>query len=127
MIIDIVPHQTNVLGDKFQPSLALIQHIFDQIHSVVMGPHNSMPGMSPPGSSENSPRPDSSVASISDIGLGLQLQTLPLLQAMASLKVLAECPIITKSKIQVYKSPVSMDIKRFFLFIESVLLLQAKP
>jgi hypothetical protein len=127
MIIDIVPHQTNVLGDKFQPSLALIQHMFDQIQLVVMGSHNSMPGISPPGSShthEDSPQPGSSVASISDFGLGLQLQTLPLLQAMASLKVLAECP---ESRIQVYKSLVSMDIKRFFLFIQSVLLLQAKP
>jgi hypothetical protein len=128
MIIDIVPHQTNVLGDdKFQPSLALIQHILYQIQWVVVGPHHSKPGISPPGSSENSPRPDSSVASISDIGLGLQLQTLPLLQAMASLKVLAEYPIIAESKVQVYKSLVLMDIKRFFLFIESVLLLQAKP
>jgi len=118
-IRDIVPYQTDVLGDELQPSLALIQHIFDQIQSVVMGPHNSMPGMSPSGSSENSPQPDISAASISD----------PLLQAIASLKalnVLAECPTISESRIQVCKSWVSQEIKHFFLFIKSVLLLQVE-
>jgi hypothetical protein len=134
-IIDIMRHQTKVLGDKFQPFLALIQHMFDQIKLLVMdqldtqSPHNSIPGISPPGSSqthENSPRPGSSVASISDPGLGLRQQTLPLPKAMASFKVLAECLTIAQSTFQVYQSSVSMDIKPFFLFIESVLLLQAK-
>ena len=123
VMIDIVPHQTNVLRDKFQTSLALIQHMFDQIQLMVIVPGDFMPGILPPGSSHTHERPDSSVASISDIGLGIQLQeTLTLLQTMASLKeVLAECPIIAESGIQVL---VSMNIKRFFLFIESVLLLQ---
>lgn len=135
IIRDIMQHQTKVLGDKLQPFLALIEHMFDQINLVVrdqldnQAPHNSIPGMSLPGSSqthENSPRPGSSIASISDTDLDLQ-QPLPLLKAMASFKVLAECPILVQSMFEVYQSSDSLDINLIFLRIKSILLLQAKP
>jgi len=32
IIIDVLQHQTKVLGDKLQPFLALIEHMFDQIN-----------------------------------------------------------------------------------------------
>jgi transformation/transcription domain-associated protein len=134
IIIDIIGHQTKVLGDKVQPVLALIEHMFDQINLVVrdqldnQAPHNSTHGMSLPESSQThdkSPRSGSSTASISDIDL--EQPTLPLPKAMASFKVVGECPIIVQSIFEVYQSSHSLDINLIFLRIKSILLLQAKP
>ena len=135
-IMDIMRHQTKVLQDKVQPFLSLIQDLFDQMESVVRdqldNPSSgaSAPGASTPGSSQtyqNSPRPGSPVASVSDLGSDPQQQTRPLLRGMASFKVLAECPIIVVSIFQVYRSSVSTNVKLFVPLIKSVLLLQAKP
>ncbi|KAH8587649.1 hypothetical protein B0O99DRAFT_733099 [Bisporella sp. PMI_857] len=134
IIIDIMRHQTKVLGDKLQPFLALTDYMFDQINLVArdqldnQAPHNSTPGMSLPESSQtsdNSPQSGSSTASISDIDL--EQPTLPLPKAMASFKVLGECPIIVQSIFKVYQSSDSLDINLIFLRIKSILLLQAKP
>ncbi|KAH8591872.1 hypothetical protein B0O99DRAFT_690168 [Bisporella sp. PMI_857] len=133
IIIDIMRYRTKVLGDKLQPFLALIDHMFDQINLVVrdqldnQAPYNSTPGTSLPESSQNhdnSPRSGSSTASISDIHL--EQPTLPLPKAMASLKVLGECSILVQSIFEFYQSSDSLDIKLIFLRIKSILLLQAK-
>jgi transformation/transcription domain-associated protein len=135
-IMDIMRHQTKILGDKVQPFLSLIQDLFDQMESVVRDQLDnpasgaSAPGASTPGSTQtyqNSPRPGSPVASVSDLGSDPQQQTRPLLRGMASFKVLAECPIIVVSIFQVYRSSVSANVKLFVPLIKSVLLLQAKP
>jgi hypothetical protein len=127
-------HQTKVLGDKLQPFLGLIEHMFDQIDLVVRDQLDNQArrslthGMSLPKSSQthdNSPRSGSSTASISDIELGQPTLSLP--KAMASLKVLGECPIIIQSILEVYQSSESLDINLIFLRIKSILLLQAKP
>ncbi len=73
---------------------------------------------------DNSPRSGSSTASISDIDL--EQPTLSLPKAMASLKVLGECPIIAQTMFEVYQSSDSLDINLIFLHIKSILLLQAK-
>jgi len=134
IIIDVMRQQTKVLGDKLQPFLGLIEHMFDQINLVVrdqldnQAPHNSTPGMSLPKSSQthdNSPRSGSSTAPISDIDL--EQPTLSLPKAMASLKVLGECPIIAQTMFEVYQSSASLDINLIFLHIKSILRLQAKP
>jgi len=133
--MDIMRHQTKVCQEKVQPFLTLIQELFDQMESVVRdqldnaepGAH---PGASTPGSSQtyqNSPRPGSPVASVSDLGADPQQQTRPLLKGMASFKVLAECPIIVVSIFQVYRASVSTNVKLFVPLIKAVLLLQAKP
>ncbi|KIM92641.1 hypothetical protein OIDMADRAFT_62381 [Oidiodendron maius Zn] len=129
VMINIMGHQKKVLQDTFELFLDLVQHMFDQLvkHQLDnQAPRNSVPEISPPRTSqahENFPRPASSVASISD--LGLQQQSLP--KAMASPKILAQCPIIAKLIVQADQSSVSLDIKHFFHCIKSVLLLQAKP
>jgi transformation/transcription domain-associated protein len=134
--MDIMRHQTKVLQDKVQPFLSLIQELFDQMESVVRDQlDNPAPGSnaavpSTPGSSQtyqNSPRPGSPVASVSDLGADPQQQTRPLLKGMQSFKVLAECPIIVVSIFQVYRGTVSLNVKLFVPLIKSVLLLQAKP
>ncbi|KUJ06740.1 uncharacterized protein LY89DRAFT_790380 [Mollisia scopiformis] len=131
-IMDIMRHQTKVLSDKVQPFLTLIQELFDQMESVVRdqldNPASGVP--STPGSSQtyqNSPRPGSPVASVSDLGADPQQQTRPLLKGMQSFKVLAECPIIVVSIFQVYRNTVGPNVKLFVPLIKSVLLLQAKP
>lgn len=131
-IMDIMRHQTKVLQEKVQPFLSLIQELFDQMESVVRdqldNPTTGVP--STPGSSQayqNSPRPGSPVASVSELGADPQQQTRPLLKGMQSFKVLAECPIIVVSIFQVYRSTVGPNVKIFVPLIKSVLLLQAKP
>jgi transformation/transcription domain-associated protein len=131
-IMDIMRHQTKVLLEKVQPFLSLIQELFDQMESVVRdqldNPTSGVP--STPGSSQayqNSPRPGSPVASVTDLGADPQQQTRPLLKGMQSFKVLAECPIIVVSIFQVYRSTVGPNVKLFVPLIKSVLLLQAKP
>ncbi|KAK0123777.1 hypothetical protein ONS95_008778 [Cadophora gregata] len=131
-IMDIMRHQTKVLQDKVQPFLSLIQELFDQMESVVRDQlDNPTPNVpSTPGSSQtfqNSPRPGSPVASVSDLGADPQQQTRPLLKGMQSFKVLAECPIIVVSIFQVYRNTVGPNVKLFVPLIKSVLLLQAKP
>ena len=134
--MDIMRHQTKVLQEKVQPFLSLIQELFDQMESVVRDQlDNPAPGSnaavpSTPGSTQtyqNSPRPGSPVASVSDLGADPQQQTRPLLKGMQSFKVLAECPIIVVSIFQVYRGTVSQNVKLFVPLIKSVLLLQAKP
>jgi hypothetical protein len=88
-IMDIMRHQTKVLQDKVQPFLGLIQELFDQMESVVRDQlDNPAPGVpSTPGSSQayqNSPRPGSPVASVSEFGADPQQQTRPLLKGMQS-------------------------------------------
>ncbi|RDW62546.1 hypothetical protein BP5796_10848 [Coleophoma crateriformis] len=137
-IMDIMRHQTKVLADKVQPFLGLIQELFDQMPAVVKEQlDNQAPGSSsgavpstPGGTSQNfqnSPRPGSPVASVSDLGADPQQQTRPLLKGMQSFKVLAECPIIVVSIFQVYRNTVSANVKLFVPLIKSVLLLQAQP
>ncbi|CZR69557.1 related to the component Tra1 of the SAGA complex [Phialocephala subalpina] len=131
-IMDIMRHQTKVLQDKVQPFLTLIQELFDQMESVVRDQLDNTAGGIPstPGSSQtyqNSPRPGSPVASVSDLGADPQQQTRPLLKGMQSFKVLAECPIIVVSIFQVYRNTVGPNVKLFVPLIKSVLLLQAKP
>ncbi|KAH6666821.1 hypothetical protein B0J14DRAFT_188953 [Halenospora varia] len=131
-IMDIMRHQTKVLGDKVQPFLTLIQDLFDQMESVVRDQlDNGTTGVpSTPGSTQtyqNSPRPGSPVASAVELGADPQQQTRPLLKGMQSFKVLAECPIIVVSIFQVYRSTVPANVKLFVPLIKSVLLLQAKP
>ncbi|RQM08647.1 hypothetical protein DH86_00000368 [Scytalidium sp. 3C] len=134
-VMDIMRHENKVLGDKVQPFLGLIQELFDQMESVVRDQlDNPAPGTnvpSTPGSTsqtfQNSPRPGSPVASVSDLGTDTQQQTRPLLKGMQSFKVLAECPIIVVSIFQVYRSSVPQNVKLFVPLIKSVLLLQAKP
>jgi transformation/transcription domain-associated protein len=131
-IMDIMRHQTKVLQDKVQPFLSLIQELFDQMESVVRDQlDNPAPGVpSTPGSSQayqNSPRPGSPVASVSELGADPQQQTRPLLKGMQSFKVLAECPIIVVSIFQAYRNTVAGNVKLFIPLIKSVLLLQAKP
>jgi transformation/transcription domain-associated protein len=129
--MDIMRHQVAVCGDKVQPFLTLIQELFEQMEQVVHdqldnpepGAHGL--GVSTPGSSQtfqNSPRPGSPVASVSDLGADPQQQTRPLLRGMASFKVLAECPIIVVSIFQVYRQSVSPNVKLFVPLIKSVLL-----
>ncbi|KAH9209380.1 hypothetical protein DL95DRAFT_526909 [Leptodontidium sp. 2 PMI_412] len=131
-IMDIMRHQTKVLQEKVQPFLSLIQELFDQMETVVRdqldNPSPNVP--STPGSSQtfqNSPRPGSPVASVSDLGTDPQQQTRPLLKGMQSFKVLAECPIIVVSIFQVYRTTVGANVRLFVPLIKSVLLLQAKP
>ena len=135
-IMDIMRHQQAVCAEKVQPFLTLIQDLFDQMESVVRDQlDNPEPGahgavVSTPGNSQafqNSPRPGSPVASVSDFGADPQQQTKSLLKGMASFKVLAECPIIVVSIFQVYRNSVSTNVKLFVPLIKSVLLLQAKP
>jgi transformation/transcription domain-associated protein len=135
-IMDIMRNQTKVCQDKVQPFLSLIQDLFDKMESVVRDqldnaePGSHGPGASTPGSTQtyqNSPRPGSPVASVSDLGADPQQQTRPLLKGMASFKVLAECPIIVVSIFQVYRASVPSNVKIFVPLIKSVLLLQAKP
>jgi transformation/transcription domain-associated protein len=131
-IMDIMRHQTKVLGEKVQPFLSLIQELFDQMESVVRDQLDNPASVVPstPGSSQtyqNSPRPGSPVASVTDLGADPQQQTRPLLKGMQSFKVLAECPIIVVSIFQVYRSTVGPNVKLFVPLIKSVLLLQAKP
>ncbi|KAL3426523.1 histone acetylase complex subunit (FAT domain-containing protein) [Phlyctema vagabunda] len=137
-IMDIMRHQTKVLADKVQPFLGLIQELFDQMPAVVKeqldNPASSTagPGVpSTPGSTsqnfQNSPRPGSPVASVSDLVADPQQQTRPLLKGMQSFKVLAECPIIVVSIFQVYRNTVPANVKLFVPLIKSVLLLQAHP
>ncbi len=130
-IMDIMRHQTKVLQDKVQPFLGLIQELFDQMESVVRDQlDNPTIVPSTPGSSQtyqNSPRPGSPVASVSDLGADPQQQTRPLLKGMQSFKVLAECPIIVVSIFQVYRNTVGHNVRLFVPLIKSVLLLQAKP
>jgi transformation/transcription domain-associated protein len=130
-IMDIMRHQTKVLQDKVQPFLSLIQELFDQMESVVRDQlDNPTVVPSTPGSTQtyqNSPRPGSPVASVSDLGADPQQQTRPLLKGMQSFKVLAECPIIVVSIFQVYRNTVPPNVKLFVPLIKSVLLLQAKP
>ena len=134
--MDIMRHQQTVCADKVQPFLTLIQDLFEQMESVVHDQlDNPEPGahgavVSTPGNSQafqNSPRPGSPVASVSDFGADPQQQTRPLLKGMASFKVLAECPIIVVSIFQVYRNSVSANVKIFVPLIKTVLLLQAKP
>ena len=130
-IMDIMRHQTKVCQEKVQPFLGLIQELFDRMESVVREQlDNPEPGASTPGSTQtfqNSPRPGSPVASVSDLGADPQQQTRPLLKGMASFKVLAECPIIVVSIFQVYRTSVAPNVKLFVPLIKAVLLLQAKP
>ncbi|EKD14699.1 FAT domain-containing protein [Drepanopeziza brunnea f. sp. 'multigermtubi' MB_m1] len=131
-IMDIMRHQTKVLQDKVQPFLTLIQELFDQMEAVVRDQlDNPTPNVpSTPGSSQtfqNSPRPGSPVASVSDLGADPQQQTRPLLKGMQSFKVLAECPIIVVSIFQVYRATVGPNVKLFVPLIKNVLVLQAKP
>jgi transformation/transcription domain-associated protein len=131
-IMDIMRHQTKVLGEKVQPFLSLIQELFDQMESVVRDQLDNPTSVVPstPSSSQtfqNSPRPGSPVASVSDLGADPQQQTRPLLKGMQSFKVLAECPIIVVSIFQAYRSTVAPNVKLFVPLIKSVLLLQAKP
>lgn len=134
--MDIMRHQTKVCQDKVQPFLTLIQQLFDGMEAVVREqldnpePGSHGPPASTPGSSQtyqNSPRPGSPVASVSDLGADPQQQTRPLLKGMASFKVLAECPIIVVSIFQVYRASVPANVKLFVPLIKSVLMLQAKP
>jgi transformation/transcription domain-associated protein len=135
--MDIMRHQTKVCGAKVQPFLSLIQDLFDQMGEVVRdqldnhepGAHGPG-GASTPGSTQtyqNSPRPGSPVATVSDLGADPQQPTRPLLKGMASFKVLAECPIIVVSIFQVYRTSVATNVKAFVPLIKTVLLLQAKP
>lgn len=130
--MDIMRNQTKVLQDKVQPFLSLIQELFDQMETVVRdqldNPTSNFP--STPGSSQtfqNSPRPGSPIASVSDLGADPQQQTRPLLKGMQSFKVLAECPIIVVSIFQVYRATVGANVKLFVPLIKRVLLLQAQP
>ncbi|RAL61698.1 hypothetical protein DID88_002766 [Monilinia fructigena] len=136
-IMDIMRNQTKVLQDRVQPFLGLIQELFDQMDSVVRDQlDNSAPGSNPPGvpstpgssqTFQNSPRPGSPAASVTDLGPDPQQQTRKLLKGMQSFKVLAECPIIVVSIFQVYRNSVTQNVKLFVPLIKSVLLLQAKP
>jgi transformation/transcription domain-associated protein len=131
-IMDIMRHQSKVLQEKVQPFLSLIQELFDQMESVVRDQLDNPTSVVPstPGSSQNfqnSPRPGSPVASVSDLGADPQQQTRPLLKGMQSFKVLAECPIIVVSIFQIYRTTVGPNVKLFVPLIKSVLLLQAKP
>jgi hypothetical protein len=136
VIRDIMQHQTKVLGNKLQIFLALIEHMFNQIDLMVndqldnQAPHSSIPGLSRLGNSqchENSNRSGLSISTISDIDLDLQQLALPSLKAMASFKVLAECPIIVQSIFDIYQLSDCLDTKLIFNRIKRVLLLQAKP
>jgi transformation/transcription domain-associated protein len=136
IIMDIMRHETKACVDKVQPFLSLIQDLFDQMGEVVRDqldnsePGSHGPGGSTPGSTQtyqNSPRPGSPVATVSDLGADPQQQTRPLLKGMASFKVLAECPIIVVSIFQVYRSSVATNVRLFVPLIKTVLLLQAKP
>ncbi|KAM3082938.1 transcription-associated protein 1 [Clarireedia jacksonii] len=136
-IMDIMRNQTKVLGDKVQPFLGLIQELFDQMDAVVReqldntatGPNATGVPSTPSNSQaiQNSPRPGSPVAAVTDLGPDPQQQTRKLLKGMQSFKVLAECPIIVVSIFQVYRHSVSQNVKLFVPLIKSVLLLQAKP
>ncbi|KAL5346622.1 transcription-associated protein 1 [Pseudogymnoascus australis] len=97
-IIDLMRHQTKVLGDKSQQLLALTQHMSHQIKLVVAIQLDS-PLSESSQTHENPFRLDSSVA---PTGLDLQQQTSPLRNAMVSFKVLAECPVIAHLIFQVY-------------------------
>ncbi|KAG9241802.1 hypothetical protein BJ878DRAFT_544879 [Calycina marina] len=134
-VMDIMRHQQQACGEKVQPFLTLIQDLFDQMGTVVHEQlDNPEPGaiVSTAGNSsqvgfQNSPRPGSPVASVSDFGADLQQSTRLLSKGMASFKVLAECPIIVVSIFQVYRTSVSANVKLFVPLIKSVLMLQAKP
>ncbi|EHL01430.1 putative Transcription-associated protein 1 [Glarea lozoyensis 74030] len=131
--MDIMRNQQNVLKDKVQPFLSLIQELFDQMETVVRDQLNTPATGVPttPGSSQNfqnSPRPGSPVASsVQELGADVQQQTRPLLKGMQSFKVLAECPIIVVSIFQVYRQTVGPNVKLFVPLIKTVLLLQAEP
>lgn len=141
-VMDIMRNQTKVLQDRVQPFLNLIQELFDQMGSIVREQlDNSAPGSNPPGSNppgipstpgssqtfQNSPRPGSPAASVTDLGPDPQQQTRKLLKGTQSFKVLAECPIIVVSVFQVYRNSVPHNVKLFVPLLKSVLLLQAKP
>jgi len=141
-IMDIMRHQTKVLNqpgnEQVQSFLTLIQEMFELMPAVVSEQLNNDPlgGVMPPGvpstpgstqTFQNSPRPGSPVASVSDLGADPQQQTRPLLRGMHSFKVLAECPIIVVSIFQVYRNTVPVNVKKFVPLIKVVLMLQAKP
>lgn len=128
-IMDIMRHQTKVLPDKVQPFLTLIQELFEQMESVVTEQLDNPVPATPGGSQtfQNSPRPGSPVASVTELGADPQQQTRPLLKGMQSFKVLAECPIIVVSIFQVYRPTVQHNVKLFIPLIKNVLMLEAKP
>lgn len=136
-IMDIMRHQFKVMQEKVHSFLGLIQELFDQMESMVRDQlDNTTTGSNPPGvpstpgssqTFQNSPRPGSPAASVTDIGQDPQQQTRKLLKGMQSFKVLAECPIIVVSIYQVYRSSVPQSVKLFIPLIKNVLLLQAKP
>ncbi|KAL5344771.1 transcription-associated protein 1 [Pseudogymnoascus australis] len=120
-IIDLMRHQTKVLGDKSQQFVALTQHMSDQIKLVVANQLDS-PLSESSQTHENPFRLDSSVA---PTGLDLQQQTSPLRNAMDSFKVLAECPVIAHLICQVYYPWEFTGIKPLFLCVRDTLRLQA--
>lgn len=136
-IMDIMRHQVKVLqppNTLVQDFLTLIQNMFEMMpESVKDQLHNTAGDKVPltPGGSQNnlqnSPRPGSPVASVSDLGADPQQQTKTLLRGMHSFKVLAECPIIVVSIFQVYRLAVPPNVKLFVPLIVTVLMLQAKP
>ena len=128
--MDIMRHQTKVMQDKVQPFLTLIQELFEQLKDVVSEQLDNPVIPSTPGGSQayqNSPRPGSPVASVTELGADPQQQTRPLLTGMQSFKVLSECPIIVVSIFQVYRPMVAPNVKLFIPLIKNVLMLEAKP
>ena len=133
-IMDFFRHQSNVVKDRVQPFLELIQEMFQTMEQTVKDTFDSptqnpaVPS-TPAGSAQysQSPRPGSPVSTVSS-ELTTDAQTTRHLQkGMQSFKVLSECPIIVVSIFQSNRDVVSKNVKVFVPLIKNVLLLQAKP
>ncbi|KAI9662779.1 MAG: hypothetical protein M1829_006123 [Trizodia sp. TS-e1964] len=135
IIMDFQRHQKEVLADRVQPFLDLIQEMFETMEQAVKDTFDEKPiagtsqgAQATPGSIANfqSPHPGSPMASVLEPGTEPQTSR-PLLKGMHSFKVLAECPIIVVSLFQAHRNCVHKNVKAFIPLIKGALLLQAKP